>query len=82
MLVFEAAMLWSALDDSWHQLRPRWVNNINAAQSDAQVAGLLLVLESMTLWSAVHPAWRGIRPGWAQQLYAIAGAPDAAPSGG
>ena len=60
----ESHINWSAVDDAWKKIRPRWVSATAACDDHECVAKQLLDLESHVQWKAVEAGWAKKRTGW------------------
>jgi hypothetical protein len=60
----ESHIKWSAVDNAWKNMRPRWVAATAACDTHECVARQLLELEAHVQWKAVEAAWTKRRTGW------------------
>lgn len=60
----ESHINWSAVDNAWKTMRPRWVATTAACDDPECVAQQLLQLEAHVKWKAVEGAWTKRRTGW------------------
>jgi hypothetical protein len=64
LVELESHINWSAVDNAWKNIRPRWVATTAACDDAECVARQLLELEAHVKWKAVDAAWRTKRSGW------------------
>jgi hypothetical protein len=60
----ESHINWSAVDNAWKTMRPRWVATTAACDDPECVAQQLLQLEAHVKWKAVEGAWTKRRTSW------------------
>ena len=60
----ESHINWSAVDNAWKTVRPRWVATTAGCDDPECVAQQLLQLEAHVKWKAVEGAWTKRRTGW------------------
>jgi hypothetical protein len=64
LVELESHINWSAVDNAWKRIRPRWVATTAACDDPECVAQQLLELEAHVKWKAVEAAWTKRRTGW------------------
>jgi hypothetical protein len=64
LVELESHINWSAVDNAWKSIRPRWVGTTAACDDPECVARQLLELEAHVKWKAVEAAWTKRRSGW------------------
>jgi hypothetical protein len=64
LVELESHINWSAVDNAWKNIRPRWVATTVACDDPECVARPLLELEAHVKWKAVEAAWTKRRSGW------------------
>jgi hypothetical protein len=64
LVELESHINWSAVDNAWKNIRPRWVATTAGCDEPECVARQLLELEAHVKWKAVDAAWRTTRNGW------------------
>jgi hypothetical protein len=64
LVELESHINWSAVDNAWRTMRPRWVATTAACDDPECVAQQLLQLEAHVKWKAVEGAWTKRRTGW------------------
>jgi hypothetical protein len=64
LVELESHINWSAVDNAWKNIRPRWVATTGSCDDAECVAKQLLELEAHLKWKAVDAAWRTKRNGW------------------
>ena len=64
LVELESHIKWSAVDNAWKNMRPRWLAATAACDTPECVARQLLELEAHVQWKAVEAAWTKRRSGW------------------
>jgi len=64
LVELESHINWSAVDNAWKNIRPRWVATTAACDDPECVARQLLELEAHVKWKAVEAAWTKRRSSW------------------
>lgn len=64
LVELESNITWTAVDNAWKNIRPRWVATTAACDDSKCVAEQLLELEAHVKWKAVEAAWTKRRSGW------------------
>lgn len=64
LVELESHINWSAVDNAWKNIRPRWVTTTAACDNPECVAKQLVELEANVKWKAVDAAWAKRRTGW------------------
>ena len=64
LVELESHINWSAVDNAWKNIRPRWVATTAACDDAECVARQMLELEANVKWKAVEAAWTKRRSGW------------------
>jgi hypothetical protein len=64
LVELESHINWSAVDNAWKNIRPRWVATTGSCDDSECVARQLLELEAHVKWKAVDAGWRTKRNGW------------------
>ena len=71
LVELESHINWSAVDNAWKNIRPRWVATTAACDDAECVARQLLELEAHVKWKAVEAAWTKRRSGWVNDCKAV-----------
>ena len=64
LVELESHINWSAVDNAWKNIRPRWITTTSACTNPECVGQQLVELEANVNWKAIDPAWTKRRMAW------------------